>query len=44
MFSKKCKKECFLKNITYENLNHYTNKFNANQKIKLCSFIIYFQI
>ena len=42
MFSKKCKKECFLKNYVYENLNHYTNKFNDNQKIKL--YLLYFQI
>ena len=40
MFSKKCKEECFLKNKVYENLNRYTNEFNDNQKIKLCSFTI----
>ena len=41
MFSKKGKKECFLKNNIYENLNCYTNKFNANQKIKLYLLYIF---
>ena len=41
MFSKKCKTECFLKNNIHENLNHYTNKFNAQWKIKLYIYYIF---